>query len=228
MKTKKLRIVNALFLSLLISLSGSFALAQEYQDLEDLQDENISYYTEIYRIVDEYPDFEYKYVYSDGELEKVIVKNVDEEMDKKRLEVLIYDLKKNKMELKGRPTRTGVYYSVDEEAEPAQGYRTFYNQLYENLEYPEEAKEWGAEGNVFVKFVVDSEGEIAFMTAAADVEASVDQHVKELKKAAKEAVRATSGSWEPAEVNGVPVASWAVIPVIFKVEPYPYMPTMVR
>ena len=228
MKTKKNRIVNALLLSILIGLSGSMALAQEYPDLEDLQDQNARYYTQIYRIVDEYPDFQYRYVYADGEVVDVIVENVDEEMDKKRLEVLLYNLKKNKEKMKDIPTRTGVYYSVDDEAEPEEGYRTFYNNLYEHLEYPEEAKEWGAEGNVFVKFIVDSNGEIAYITATEDIEASMDKHVDALKEAAKEAVMATSGNWQPARVDDVPVASWAVVPVIFKVEAYPHMPTMIR
>lgn len=228
MKTKELKISNVFFLSFLICLTGSFAFAQEYQNLEDLQDENMVYYTEIYRIVDDYPEFEYRYIYSDGEVEKVIVENVDDEMDRKKLEVLIYELKKNREAQKNIPTRTGVYYCVDEEAEPEEGFRTFYNNLYENLSYPEEAREWGAEGNVYVKFIVDSEGEIDFMKATEDIEASTDRYVKDLKEAAMEAVLATSGNWEPARVSGVPVASWAVIPVIFKIEPYPQLPMMVR
>lgn len=85
-----------------------------------------------------------------------------------------------------------IYQIVDEEAEPKEGYRAFYNNLYDNLEYPEDAKEWGAEGNVFVKFIVDSNGEIAYITATEDIEASIDKHVKALKEAAKEAVMATS------------------------------------
>lgn len=43
-----------------------------------------------------------------------------------------------------------------------------------------------------------------------------------------EAALETSGNWEPSRVNGEPVASWAVIPVIFKIEPYPQLPMMVR
>jgi TonB family protein len=228
MKTAKLRIAHAFLLGMLMSLSGSIALAQNYRDLEDMQDENMIYYTEIYRILDDYPDFKYRCVYSNGEVEKVIVENVDNEMDRKRLELLIYDLKKNQEKLRNIPTRTGVYYSVDEMAEPAEGYNTFYSELYNNLEYPEEAKEWGAEGTVFVKFIIDSKGQIPYMTADADIESASGQYVKDLEQAAEQAVMATSGEWKPAEVNDVPVASWAVIPVVFKVELTPGMPAWVR
>ena len=48
--------------------------------------------------------------------------------------------------------------------------------------------------------------------------------MKDLKEEARQAVLATSGGWEPAMVNGKPVASWVVVPVIFKMEPDPTLP----
>ncbi len=198
---------------------------KNYQDMEDMEDENMGYIAEIYEIVEEYPDFEYRYVFRDGEVQKVIIENVEDEKDRKRLEVLIYGFKRNKEKMKGIPTRTGIFYSVDEDPEPKMGYRDFYNELYENLKYPEEAKEWGTEGNVYVKFVVKSNGEIGYMTTTDDIESTQERYEEDLIQEAKKAIRTTSGDWRPGMVEGVPVASWVVLPVVFRLETYPHMPT---
>lgn len=226
MKKRNLKALTVLFAGILICLPLTTVLAQEYQyqDLEDLQDESVKHYMDIYSIVDAYPDFECRYVFNDGQLEKVIVDGVDNEMDKKRLEVLIFDFKQSKRKMKNIPTRTGIYYSVDKRAEPANGYYDFYMSLQSNLDYPEEAKKQGVEGNVYVKFVVDSNGDISYITASEDIETNQERFVQDLKAEAKAAIMETSGDWEPAIVNGNKVASWAIIPVVFKIEPHPAVP----
>lgn len=66
------------------------------------------HYTRIYRIVNNYPDFKYKYSYDDGSIEDVIIEDIDDEMDREKVEVLILDYKKNKEKMKNIPTRTGL------------------------------------------------------------------------------------------------------------------------
>jgi hypothetical protein len=232
MKTKKLEILSILLMSLLM-MTGSIILAQnngvqQYLTLEDLEDKNIINFTRIYQIVDDYPDFKYKYVYKNGEVTDVEIEGVDNAMERKRLSVLIFDYKKNKEHIKNMPNRTGVYYSVDQPAEPKEGYQEFYNSLYNSIEYPEEAKNWGTEGNVYVQFVVKKNGEIGHIMTTENIESTEERFVKDLKKTAKEAVKVTSGEWKPAFIDDTPVDSWVVLPVMFRLEAHPGMVQMVR
>jgi hypothetical protein len=228
MKKNSIKSVFLALSGLLLFAAGFSANEQEdrYQHLEDLKDENMVYYTRIYQIVEHYPDFKYNSVYDDdGELKNVIVEGVDNDIDRKRLAVLIYDYKKGQEQMIDIPARAGIYYATRVEAEPKMGWRSFFQELHTNIEYPEDAKEWGAEGNLIIEFVIDEEGEIDRLKATeVDITAVMDTHVEELKEVAKQAILETSGQWEPARVNGEPVASRAVIPVTFRVEPFPSFP----
>jgi hypothetical protein len=234
MKKRKSEITKRILLSSLFILFSIFVYAQEgqqseYQKLEKLQDQNVENYMKIYKVIDRYPDFKYSYVYdNDGKIEKVIVEGVVEETDRKKLEILIFEFKNNKIKMQNTPTRTGIYYSVDQEAEPKMGMEKFYDNLRDKITYPEEAKKYGVEGNVYLKFVVDSKGEIAYINAQEDIETSTKPFVKDLMKQAKNAVMETSGNWEPAMVNGDPVASWVVLPVAYNIEQYVGYPAMIR
>lgn len=233
MKTLKINFKKIVLLSGVLLLPLSMIIHaqkgdKDFSDLEKMQDKNEDIYVEIYRLIDEYPEFNYKYVYNDGELEEVIVEGVDDKTDAKRVEVWLYDFKRNKEMMKNIPTRTGIYYSVDKEAEPENGYREMYSQIQEELTYPEGAKDAGVEGNVYVKMVIDSQGEIAYITAAEDIETPYSNWVEDLKNEAVDAVKTTSGNWEPAEVNGKDVASLAVVPVIFNFKKDPALPALVR
>ncbi len=230
MKPKRLNTVIMVFTGLMLFMIGSVASAQENQDrhyqlLEDMQDEYIDYIKQVPRIVTDYPDFEYQYVYGkDGKVEDVIVKGVDDKMDKRRLEVLIFDLAKTKERMTDIPTRPGIYYSTAHEAEPEIGWDSFYSNLYANLDYPEDAKEWGVEGNVYVEFIVNTEGEISNISTSTDnmQNVAIDRHVEDLKNAAREAVLATSGDWEPGKTrDGMPVPSMLTVPVQFRIELHP-------
>src|SRR6056297_763221 len=117
MKKAIIHFTSLLIMVSLLGMTHNVAFSQEnkevkFQTLEDLQDKNAVNYTRIYRIVNDYPDFKYKYLYENGNVEEVIVKGIDDEMDRKKVEVLILDFKKNKEKMKNIPTRTGIYYSV--------------------------------------------------------------------------------------------------------------------
>lgn len=213
-------------LILIMSTSAMFAQSdsdEDFKTMENLQNENEDYYLKIYRVVDNYPDFTYKYVYNNDMLKEVIVSGVDNTMDRKRLEVWLYDLNKNRMDMNSIPTRTGIYYSVDRMARPKAGFKAFYHELKSDLTYPEAAKEAGVEGLVFVKFVVDSNGNVAFIKADEDIEASNPEYAEMLEKEAINIVKSTSGEWEPAEVDNRAVASWIVLPVKFDVRQDPFV-----
>lgn len=237
MKPKRLNTVITVFTGLMIFMLGSVASTQDnqlpqYLFLEEMQEEYREFIKEVPRIVEDYPDFEYQYVYDkEGKVEDVTVKGVDDQMDKRRLEVLIYDIAKSKERITDLPTRAGVYYSPRQEPEPKAGWDSFFSNVYENLEYPEDAKEWGVEGNVYVEFVINTEGEISNISTSTDnmQNVAIDRHVENLKNAAREAVLATSVNWEPGRTrDGTLVSSMLTIPVQFRLELHPGLPGWVR
>lgn len=195
-------------------------------DLEKIQDENMDYVKQIADIVKDYPAFSYSYEIDDGKVVDVNVTGVDDVIDKKKLEVILFDLKSNKNMIKNKANRIGVFYSVDEPAK-YDGSGELTRVIQSNLKYPQDAKNWGVEGTVFVKFVVDENGEIPFATTSNDIETSREDYLKELEQQAISAVKATSGDWEPAEVENVEVASMAVVPVTFDFEKNPTIPTLI-
>ncbi len=221
---------TSLFITVsLLCMTHTVAFSQEkkevkFQTLENLQDKNAVNYTRIYRIVNDYPDFKYKYSYDNGNVEEVIVKGIDDEMDRKKVEVLILDFKKNKEKMKNIPTRTGIYYSVDQEAEPENGYDEFYRTLQSKINYPYEAVNWPVEGTIYLKFVVGSKGEILYVKADEDIETARQRLLEQMKESSKQAIMETSGNWEPSKVDGEPVASWVTVPVVFNAKKHPMIP----
>lgn len=200
--------------------------AQNFNELENMQDKNMDYMKQIYKIVDEYPAFTYEYVYENGEIKDVTITGVDNELDKKKLQVAILDLQCNKNKMKNMENRIGVFYSTDEQAHFKEGRNQLRNEIQGNLKYPDEIKKWGVEGTVYVKAVVDENGEIAFITADEDIERNQEGYINELEKIAIDAVKSTSGNWEPAEVNDVDVASLVVVPVTFDFRKNPFIPAL--
>jgi len=158
---------------------------------------------EIYSIMENYPEMDYHYVYENGTM--VGVEITLEDFQDEITEVIEV---------------TEVYYVSETEPEPKMGYNDFYNKLYNNIYYPEEAKNESIEGTVYVKFVVDEEGEVSKVKPKTNIEAR-DYYVEQLKKSAADAIRATSGDWVPAKIGGEPVSRWMMLPVEFKLETPP-------
>ncbi len=190
-------------------------------ELEKLQDENMDFMNQISEIIKDYPTFSYSYDIEDGEVVNVNVTGVERDIDRKKLEVILFDLKSNQNMIKNQANRIGVFYSVDEPAKFTEGRGELRDVIQNNLEYPEDAQDWGVEGTVFVQFVVDDNGEIPFATTSTNIETSMESYLKDLENQAIEAVKATSGKWEPGKINGVGVASMAVVPVTFDFQRHP-------
>ncbi len=228
-------ILNSLLTVLFLFFVGGTASFAQQQDkrswsseMESIQDENMGYMKQIHEIIKDYPAFSYSYKFDDGKVSDVVVTGVENDIDRKRLEVALFNLKSNKNMIKDKANRIGVFYSVDKEPEYKGGRDELEDKIMSNLKYPEDAKNWGVEGTVFVKFVVDENGEIPYATTSTNIETSMENYLKDLEKQAVSAVKATSGDWEPGEVNDVDVASLAVVPVTFDFEKNPSLPALIR
>jgi TonB family protein len=214
----------AILLSVLLTIPnayGQYNGSGDYQAMEMIYDENMDYTKQIQRIVKDYPSFSYSYNLENGEVKSVTVSGVEDEMDKKRLEVVLYDLKSNENMIKNKSNRIGVFYSVDQKPKYTNGNSALQDDILNNLKYPEEAENWGVEGTLYVRFVVDEEGNIPFANVSEDIETPIETYVKDLEEQAVEAVKATSGQWEPGKVNDVEVPTMVVLPVTFDFQQYP-------
>ncbi|MBR7157471.1 MAG: TonB family protein [Bacteroidales bacterium] len=87
-------------------------------------------------------------------------------------------------------------------------YNNFQNWVFNNVKYPEEAREKKLEGRVYVSFVVDEKGKVTNVTVVEGCHKVLDQ----------EAVRVISSSpdWLPATMNGVSVPTTHTFPLIFQ------------
>ena len=197
-------------------------------ELEKLEDENMDYMKQISKIIKDYPNFAYTYDIEDGKVVNVNVTGVEKDIDRKKLEVQLFNLKSNKNMIKNKANRVGVFYSVDEPAEYEGGRDDLQREIQSNLKYPEDAKDWGVEGTVFVKFVVDENGRIPYATTSSNIETSMEMYLKDLEEQAVKAVKATEGDWEPGKVEGVEVSSMAVVPVTFDFEKNPSIRALIR
>jgi len=88
------------------------------------------------------------------------------------------------------------------------GVLAFRKYIQQNLDYPEAAKKEGLEDKVFVKFVINEEGENT------EVEVMRGEH-ENLNQAVVEAIK-NAPAWEPARQNGQKVKIQFTIPVTFK------------
>ncbi len=84
--------------------------------------------------------------------------------------------------------------------------------LRENLIYPEEAKEEGLEGTVFVDFIIDEKGAVREATASETLGDGIDQSFKD------EALRVVNAmpAWTPGLQRGVAVNTRFSIPITFR------------
>jgi TonB family protein len=204
------------------------AQEKDYSKIEEKQDKREATIEEIHGIVKDYPEFTYTYQYTDdGMVKKVIVEGVDDEEKVKELEVLLTDLSKCRSDIKNQPNRCGIFYVTDEEAKPKSGFDEYYDKLYDNLKFPETAENKGVEGTVYVKFVIDQNGNISNIKADSDIETPYKMAVDQLEEEAKKSVKNT-GDWEPAKVGGVPVHEYVVIPVQFDFQRNPALRNTVR
>lgn len=228
-RIKKLATIVLIMLSLnVVSVHAQENIPGSFGELEKVQDHNMDYLKKIYSIIKNYPSFSYNYEMENGEIKKVIVTGVENDLDKKQLEVVLYDLKSNQNKIKSKANRIGVFYAIDKEVAYKHGEEALQSAIYENIKYPKGAENWGVEGTIYIKFVVDENGQIPFATTSEDIETNMEYYVEDLEEQAIGAIKETSGQWVPGKINGVSVPSLAIVPVTFDFKKDPFIPALIR
>jgi len=107
-----------------------------------------------------------------------------------------------------KPIDEKVYTVVEVNPEFNGGVNEMMKFLREHIIYPEDAKEIGIEGKVFVQFIVHKDGQLSDFKVIKKVYPSVD----------REALRVIQQmpNWVPGKNNGNIVSVRVVIPIIFK------------
>jgi TonB family protein len=96
------------------------------------------------------------------------------------------------------------------ESEYPGGIAAWYKYLGQHLVYPDRAVSKEVQGQVQVNFIVDTNGVVKDLFLQKSVEYSIDQASLELIK--------KSGEWTPATNKGLPVQSYKMQPINFKLE----------
>lgn len=101
--------------------------------------------------------------------------------------------------------------SADEkESEFPGGITGWYSYLAKHLVYPDRAISKEVQGQVQIDFIVDTNGVVKDLYLQKSVEYSIDQASLDLIK--------KSGEWTPATKKGIPVKSYKMQPINFKLE----------
>lgn len=99
--------------------------------------------------------------------------------------------------LRELPDANGVYVTAEVEPTPENGMMNFYQYIGNNLEYGEEARQKGIEGDVLVEFVVNEYGELTNFRVVKEIGAGCDEEAIK--------VLASAPRWNPGITNGKPV-----------------------
>jgi len=96
------------------------------------------------------------------------------------------------------------------EAEPVAGFDALYRYFDENLRYPEEIIENEIEGNVIIRFVIDTEGSPSKVSVEKSLHEKIDSVALELIN--------NMPHWKPATLHGRPLPSTHRIPLFFQID----------
>lgn len=116
-------------------------------------------------------------------------------------------LKKGEAKYKGKII---VYNEVYTQAIIHGGYNALVKFLAKNIKYPSRARDSRVSGKVYVKFIVDVNGDISSISILRGADHDLN----------KEAMRVVGlmDPWIPAQSRGIPVKSTFILPVSFKIE----------
>jgi hypothetical protein len=208
-------------LSVILLFPVTNAIAQE--DHEKDFEKYEAYLYEIAEYQLDYPDLLFDYNYTpNGEIASVSITGVKDQEKSDHLEKVLIELNDVSDQLLYAKDNNGIYYRAEERARFKDGQEALYSSLKEYLIYPESAIDRNIEGIVQLRFTVDRMGNVKNLTARENIDGS-DWIVEEMVKEAKNAFNQIDQDWIPGEIDNVEVAQWVVIPIYFKVEPYPDM-----
>jgi TonB family protein len=140
--------------------------------------------------------FKTYYLSTEGNHIYVILGKIDKEI----LEIITED--------QGEDFKEDVFKVVDVQPEPIGGIPAFFEYVANNLKYPEEAKNAGVEGKVFIEYVVTKDGTIANVKCIRGISESCNS----------EAIRVirNSPAWKPGKHEGKNVNVRMILPITFK------------
>ncbi|MBR0177034.1 MAG: M56 family metallopeptidase [Bacteroidales bacterium] len=114
----------------------------------------------------------------------------------------------NKPDMK--PDKNGVYQIVEEMPQFPSGETKMMEYIAKNINYPQEARDKGIEGRVFIGMVIEKDGSVSNVRVLRGIGGCCDE----------EAVRVISSmpKWKPGKVGGEPVPVSYMLPVNFKLQ----------
>jgi len=101
-----------------------------------------------------------------------------------------------------------AFTSVDDPPTPEDGIHSFFQYISRNLKYPEEAREQGIEGKVFIKFVVTKDGSISNVEVDKGVGYGMDEE-------AMRVIAAYDKKWKPGILKGEAVNTKMILPITY-------------
>ena len=103
-----------------------------------------------------------------------------------------------------------IYQTVEEMPKFPGGEAELFHYISKNIHYPQEAKEKGIQGRVFIGFIVEKDGSISNVRNLRGVDSELDA----------EAIRVVESMprWKPGMHRGEPVRVSYQIPIVFKLE----------
>ena len=101
-----------------------------------------------------------------------------------------------------------VFVVVEEQAEFPGGMDSMFAYIHKNLKYPEQAKEKGIQGRVFVQFVIEKDGSISNVKILRGIGGGCDEASVEMIK--------NMPKWKPAKQRGKPVRCQFNLPINFE------------
>ena len=109
-----------------------------------------------------------------------------------------------------KPDKNGVYQIVEEMPQFPGGETKLMEYIAKNLTYPQEAKDKGIDGRVFVAMMIEKDGSVSNVKVLRGIGGGCDE----------EAVRVISAlpKWKPGKMNGEPVRVSYQIPINFKLQ----------
>jgi len=120
------------------------------------------------------------------------------------------EVKDEKPQVIEQPQQAEIFTVVEEQPSYPGGEETRIKFLQDNIKYPEEAKELGIQGKVFVTFVVEVDGSITDVRVLRGIGGGCDEEAIRVVKAMPK--------WIPGKQRGVPVRVQFNLPIKFTLQ----------
>jgi TonB family protein len=106
-----------------------------------------------------------------------------------------------------RAQSAGLVFA-EEQASPVGGLDAFYRHVSESIQYPEEARQAGIQGRVYVEFIVDRAGNLSDVQIQRGIGGGCDEEAVRL-------VKTFTAGWQPARAGGKAISVQMSLPIRF-------------